>query len=130
MHRAQEQVRDFNRAFGKEGPSKPRCAWPHLQGPVRTLIEEEFAELMEALDGGDAWEVIKEVCDLIYVLYNVPDQMGIDLEPFWEEVHRTNMRKAPGQLTREDGKGLKPPGWIPPDLKAIYVSTYNESRFK
>lgn len=45
--------------------------------------------------------------------------LGVDLRPFFLEVHRTNMHKLEGPK-REDGKQLKPPGWKPPRLAAMY----------
>lgn len=35
----------------------------------------------------------------------------------WREVHRTNIAKAAGPVV--NGKKMKPPGWQPPNLKAI-----------
>ncbi len=50
---------------------------------------------------------------------------GIDLRPFFREVHRTNMLKLTGPK-REDGKQLKPPGWEPPRIKAMLEQLHNE----
>ena len=46
--------------------------------------------------------------------------LGMDLQPFFEEVHRTNMLKTTGPV-REDGKVLKPEGWKPPRIEAMYA---------
>jgi len=46
--------------------------------------------------------------------------LGIDLRPFFREVHRTNMLKTTGPV-REDGKRLKPEGWQPPRIEAMYA---------
>lgn len=45
--------------------------------------------------------------------------LGVDLAPFFKEVHRTNMHKLEGPK-REDGKQLKPPGWKPPRIEEMY----------
>lgn len=45
--------------------------------------------------------------------------IGVDLRPFFKEVHRTNMNKLKGPK-REDGKQLKPEGWKPPRIAAMY----------
>jgi len=63
-------------------------------------------------------EVIDAICDCIVVLHNTSNAMGVDIEPFFDEVHRTNMQKAEGPL-REDGKRLKPPGWKPPEIEKM-----------
>jgi predicted HAD superfamily Cof-like phosphohydrolase len=49
--------------------------------------------------------------------------MGVDLQPFFEEVHRANMTKAGGPK-REDGKQLKPVNWRPPDMAAVLTRIY------
>jgi predicted HAD superfamily Cof-like phosphohydrolase len=47
--------------------------------------------------------------------------MGADAEGAWKEVIATNFAKIDletGKVRkREDGKVLKPLGWVPPDLK-------------
>lgn len=45
--------------------------------------------------------------------------LALDLRPFFREVHRTNMWKLKGPK-REDGKQLKPVGWKPPRIEAMY----------
>lgn len=45
--------------------------------------------------------------------------IGVDLRPFFREVHRSNMHKLRGPV-RDDGKQLKPPDWKPPRLLAMY----------
>lgn len=45
-------------------------------------------------------------------------QFGIDLEPVFEEVHASNLRKV-GGTKRADGKQLKPPGWTPTDVDGV-----------
>lgn len=50
--------------------------------------------------------------------------VGVDLRPFFEEVHRTNMHKLKGPM-REDGKQLKPADWKPPRIEALYLRLRN-----
>ncbi len=45
--------------------------------------------------------------------------LGLDLRPFFKIVHQANMFKTTGPV-REDGKRLKPEGWVPPDIKGLY----------
>jgi len=42
---------------------------------------------------------------------------GIDLEPVFQEVHASNMRKGDGPIV--DGKRRKPEGWTPPDVVGV-----------
>lgn len=41
--------------------------------------------------------------------------LGLYLDPFFAEVHRTNMAKVGGDVDKH-GKRLKPPGWQPPRI--------------
>ncbi|HET9198209.1 MAG TPA: hypothetical protein VFN92_08165 [Solirubrobacterales bacterium] len=65
--------------------------------------------LVGAIDG---------LCDLLATVYGAAVTFGVDLAPFWSEVHRTNMAKAGGP-ERADGKRLKPEGWEPPDIEGV-----------
>ena len=65
-------------------------------------------------------EVIDGLADLVYVTLGAAIRFGIDLQPFFEEVHKTNMAKEGGK-TRADGKVLKPEGWQPPDIDRILL---------
>jgi predicted HAD superfamily Cof-like phosphohydrolase len=82
------------------------------------LIREEARETVEAIERLDIVEAIDGMCDLLVVTYGTAVEWGIDLEPFFDEVHRTNMAKAGGPI-RADGKQLKPEGWTPPDIAGI-----------
>lgn len=53
--------------------------------------------------------------------------LGIDLYPFYEEVHRTNMAKLGGPK-RADGKQLKPDGWQPPRIAEMLSQLRNGAK--
>lgn len=118
MHRAQWDVMDFHRALDIPVGETPLIRRPELR--VK-LIREESKELCQAIEDGDLIEAIDGMCDLLVVTYGAAVEFGIDLEPFWIEVHKTNMAKRGGP-TREDGKKLKPPGWQPPNLAPILAA--------
>ena len=71
------------------------------------LIQEEFDELKEALATEDLSSIAKEMADLLYVVYGTAVSYGIDMDPVFREVHRSNMSKV-GGYKREDGKWVKP----------------------
>jgi predicted HAD superfamily Cof-like phosphohydrolase len=60
----------------------------------------------------------KELADLLYVVYGTAVSLGIDMEPVFKEVHRSNMSKV-GGYKREDGKWVKPPTYSPADILPI-----------
>lgn len=82
------------------------------------LIRAEAREAVEAIEAGDLVETIKELCDLLCVVYGAALEFGVELAPFWDEVHRSNMAKMGGPV-REDGKRLKPDGWRPPNIAGV-----------
>lgn len=103
----QAQVEAFHRAFDiaiAQQPGVPDAATRRLR---ERLIDEEFAELRQAMAEGTVPEIAKELADLLYVVYGTAVSCGIDMEPVFREVHRSNMSKVGGHK-REDGKWVKP----------------------
>lgn len=146
MNRMQEQVREFHERFGHPISARPGFSRPFLRASliVEEAVETAFAMLVHEF-GADAnthlhamlhqalasalrneAEVARNplpaavdgMCDLSYVTFGAAIEMGIDLEPFFDEVHRSNMAKV-GGATREDGKTLKPEGWEPPAIERL-----------
>ena len=84
------------------------------------LIIEEQQELLEATLSDDRVEQLDALIDILVVTVGAIHSMGADAEGAWKEVMSTNFAKIgeDGKVRkREDGKVLKPTGWIPPDLK-------------
>jgi phosphoribosyl-ATP pyrophosphohydrolase len=85
----------------------------------RKLIMEEFEELISApyLD-----EVMKEACDLLYVVLGMFVEFGWDVEEAFSRVHESNMSKLGDDgnpIYREDGKVLKGPNYEKADLSDL-----------
>jgi predicted HAD superfamily Cof-like phosphohydrolase len=94
------------------------------RGDLRArLIGEEARETNYAIWNNDLVGAIDGLCDLLCVVYGTAVEFGIDLAPFWKEVHRSNMAKVGGPV-RADGKVLKPDGWTPPDIEGILGKQY------
>lgn len=117
----------------------------------KTLHHEEYEELSEALQAlgmvrsGDAQAgfqlggrdlsdvterqaleaIARELADVVYVAFGTAHALAIDLDAALAEVHRANMTKAIDGPRRADGKVLKPPGFVPPDM-ALAVSGNEE----
>lgn len=70
------------------------------------LIEEEFRELMEEADSTEY--ILKEMADLVYVIYGAAVTFGWDLDEAVRRVHANNMGRMyqpDGTIKRrEDGK--------------------------
>jgi len=116
MNKWQRKVQRFHEKFGlmvqRYGAN---FAFVELR---KSLIEEECRELLEAIDQRDMPAAIDGGCDLIYVVLGSFVSWGVNLDPFFAEVHRANMRKTGGPK-RGDGKILKPEGWESPDIAGI-----------
>jgi predicted HAD superfamily Cof-like phosphohydrolase len=56
--------------------------------------------------------------NLLYVVFGTAVECGIDIEPIVDEIHKSNMTKDGGGL-RADGKVLKGPGYVAPDIAAV-----------
>jgi predicted HAD superfamily Cof-like phosphohydrolase len=85
------------------------------------LIDEERKELQEAIDACDPVEILDALEDIIVVTIGAIHSMGADGDGAWKEVMKTNFAKIDSETgkvrKREDGKVLKPIGWVPPSLK-------------
>ena len=136
-------VRRFHHLYGlpvrTDGPGLERESL-HMR---MSLIAEEFAELVGAVYGAGARARVEAaytravadddgerdtaaaadaLADLVYVVYGMALETGIDLAAVLAEVQRSNMSKlgADGRpVYREDGKVLKGPGYFPPDVAGV-----------
>ncbi len=114
----QSMVEDFHRKFDilvQAIPAIPNRSTKELRVQ---LIQEEFDELKEALAQENLVAVAKEMADLLYVVYGTAVSYGIDMEPVFHEVHRSNLSKV-GGYKRGDGKWVKPPTYSPASLEPI-----------
>jgi predicted HAD superfamily Cof-like phosphohydrolase len=86
-----------------------------------SLIQEEVEELWTANAASDRVECLDALIDILVVTVGAIHSMGADAEGAWKEVMSTNFAKIDKETgkvrKREDGKVLKPIGWVPPNLK-------------
>ena len=118
MTNEQSMVAEFHQAFQIVAASTPTLPDEHTRALRETLIREESNELKEAFEQGDLAAIAKELADLLYVVYGTAVSCGIDMEPVFREVHRSNMTKVGGHK-REDGKWVKPDHYSPASVKSI-----------
>jgi predicted HAD superfamily Cof-like phosphohydrolase len=86
------------------------------------LIEEEYnEELKAAIANNDRVEQLDALIDILVVTIGAIHSGGFDAEGAWKEVMSTNFAKIDKETglvrKREDGKVLKPIGWVPPNLE-------------
>lgn len=135
-HSVQRDMLDFFRHVGGTVGETPalRNHWLNAR-----LILEEARETAESITGCKVTiEVdpdqapdrprslegtIDGLCDMLATVYGAAVTFGIDLAPFWPEIHRANMDKVGGPQ-RGDGKRLKPDDWTPPNLALIFAEIH------
>lgn len=121
MNEAQLMVQEFHKQFEIHVAPIPSIPDEPTQILRKRLIQEEFEELQEAMQEKDLPSIAKELADLLYVVYGTAVSLGIDMEPVFQEVHRSNMSKVGGHK-REDGKWVKPPTYSPAQLDSLLAA--------
>ncbi|MGV0949090.1 MAG: hypothetical protein ACOYB3_00150 [Azonexus sp.] len=182
MQKSQKAVTEFMRLYGQALPEAPTIPDEDIRLMRVNSLAEEVGELAQASGvilemsahpeharpsvrvtiDPDAIPQIDQVADALadcqYFVDGTANAYGLDLEPFFDEVHRANMSKlwmidelkhmAPGWsaspvvvtcsnelppvkqdsncpvpvrqmfiVKRQDGKVMKPPGFVAPNLK-------------
>ena len=129
-----EEARRFREVFGQEmldNISHYGFVKQKLWDMQCDLIEEEAAEFLEAADEVFAdpennvrrQELLKELSDLVFVCYQFAAAFNLDLDEALRRVFESNMSKLDEQgkpIYREDGKVLKGPNYLPPDLTHLF----------
>ena len=139
-------VRRFHHVYGLPVQTDGASLERESLGMRMSLVAEEFAELVGAVygqaardeiessyrravaadDGArDTVEAADALADLVYVIYGMALETGIDLAAVLAEVQRSNMSKlgVDGRpVHREDGKVLKGPDYFPPNVEAVLRS--------
>jgi NTP pyrophosphatase (non-canonical NTP hydrolase) len=103
--------------FAQETKQTPN---PNLSA---SLIKEEYLEWVYSFGHGDRLNELKELADLVYVIYGYADVMGWDLDEAVRRVHDNNLGRCiqpDGSIKRrEDGKILKRIGYPQVDLEDL-----------
>ncbi|NLG43173.1 MAG: hypothetical protein GX547_08000 [Phycisphaerae bacterium] len=114
MSPEQRMVREFHEKYSAPVRSTPTLISPKDRLRRARLIFTEAAEFIEAADKEDLPEMVDALADLLVVVYGAALELGVDLEPVFAEVHRSNMSKNGGKDA--GGKILKGPDFTPPDI--------------
>lgn len=112
MNNEQRMVQAWHKRFGVAVNSSPTVISHDLFQLRTDLIYEEFLEFIRA---GKEQDLVK--------IYGAAVTYGIDMQPIFAEVQRSNMSKGdPEVLKRPDGKVLKGKNWSPPNLAPILAT--------
>jgi predicted HAD superfamily Cof-like phosphohydrolase len=121
VYEAQQMVLAFHKEFDIHVATTPAVPDEKTKALRVRLIQEEFEELKEALEEKSLSNIAKELADLLYVVYGTAVSYGIDMEPVFHEVQRSNMSKV-GGYKREDGKWVKPATYSKADIAPILLA--------
>lgn len=122
MRRAVEQIHQFMTTFGQQTQALPNLPSRAIKNLRKKLVLEEAGEFADAVDAGDLVAIADAIGDLLYVVLGSAIAYGIDPEPIFEEVYRSNMTKKwpDGTVHRDEGgKVIKPSTYSPPNLGPI-----------
>lgn len=129
MNQEQQMVHEFHERFGLTRNQRPTNPGRDVHRLRTLLIDEELAEFRNAGESGDLVGVADALADLLYVVYGAAEEYGIDLEPVFAEIHRSNMTKGTALCgCRRDGKVAKGPDYQPPRVREV-VERQIEERF-
>jgi predicted HAD superfamily Cof-like phosphohydrolase len=124
LEQAIADVRAFHEACDVPVLKSPRLPDTDRRALRMKLLVEELTEFRESLCASDLEGCAQELADLIYVAIGAGLEFGLPLGEVWRAIHEANMAKADpvtGKVTkREDGKVLKPDGWQPANIKALF----------
>ena len=129
-----EQAIAFRHAFGQEmldNISRYGFIKQQLWNMQLSLIDEECTEFQKAAqelyadpeNNTRREELVKELCDLVFVCFQFAAAYDIDLDTAMKRVFESNMSKLDENgecIRRQDGKILKGPNYEPPDLSHLF----------
>lgn len=124
MNEMQRKVREFHEVFDHPVRDVPQATSIDEWDLRAELIFEELKEYEDACAKGDVVEIADALGDLLYVVFGTAVAHGIDLEPVFREIHRSNMTKLDenGETVPHPtvpGKIGKSPRYTPPQLEEI-----------
>lgn len=130
-------LRQFHAAMGTHGNMAKRVDPKMIQRRINIVDEEvnkEMLPLLRALADGtktasleNVAELLDHCVDVVYVAMGTAMEFGLPFDQAFIIVHQANMAKfAKGLNLREDGKLLKPEGWVPPTeaIQALVREAY------
>lgn len=124
MNDEQKMVVAFHKRFGVAAPARPTVPTRDVCRSRAFLLKGEMKEILRALRRKrvDLVELSDGLADALYVIYGTAIAVGIDIQPVFAEVHRSNMTKSqPSGLIRNGRvrKLSKGPNWSPPNIQPI-----------
>lgn len=108
-------LREFHNAIYEKTNSKINVADQEFVAGNATarlraaLIAEEAQEACDELEDGTKANLLKELCDVLYVVYGTAVVYNLPIEQAFIDVHENNMLKIRNGSVGPNGKFLKHP---------------------
>lgn len=108
-----EELKEFHKAVYKKTGSNlskltqefvPNTETANLRA---ALIDEEAFEACEELSGGTKEGLLKELCDVLYVIFGTAVTYNLPIEEAFKIVHQNNMLKIKNGTVGHNGKFIK-----------------------
>ena len=120
----QMKLNNFHKAFNHPTNAAYEKNYIDILKSLRIkLIQEEYIEVMDALyHHKNEEDILKELCDLVYVCVGFADTFGWNFDVAFNRVHNSNMSKLniDGKpIYREDGKIMKSSLYKEPKLNGL-----------
>lgn len=111
---SQELVKHFmvSKGYMPEPPELPVQIDAKLAEQRHDYLAEENREYLDAVLAGDLTATADALADQLYIVLGTAVAHGIDLQPVFDAVHRSNMTKQ--GVDPVTGKGSKGPDYVPP----------------
>lgn len=110
---AEEFIETMEALFDDEGHANP-----DMRGQIRMAKLALRVVVQYGLIRVDVPKAMDGVVDTVYTAIGLAVRFGVDLAPLWSAVHAANLLKQGGPVSAE-GKRLKPPGWVAPDIGTL-----------
>lgn len=128
MKKQQEMVREFMEKAGQETPEIPQVPNPLVQVlRLRLHKEEAVEELDQAFMRNDLVLIADSLADSLVVILGTAVACGINIEPIFDEVMRSNMSKFIDGHLDPGGKWLKGPSYSPAQIKPLLFDQLHPS---
>ncbi len=125
-----KKVREFTKACEENLPSKPMMIPKEKINFVGQMVFDEIEELKGSTTISEQADAL---VDAMYYLLDTAVKHGMNLDPIFDIVHETNLKKIVNGkvLRREDGKVIKPKDWQDPNvlIKKEIQRQQNEGSF-
>jgi len=128
MNAEQAMVREFHEKHGLTINDIPTLLTAADSLLRLSLNGEENGEYGEALRKDSLIKVADALGDLLYVTYGAAVAHGLDMEPIFAEIHRSNMTKPVTRRLSPGEKVSKGPGFEEPHIEECIIEQMRRSQ--